>query len=893
MPFDNRRARKLTDRGPGHVNFRPRCEGLEAKILLTIDLGGTGAGANPTIAFAPFGMDFGATTVPNNATTPIPSQGAGTSVADLGDVNGDNFEDFAIAAPNASSSSGSYVSVIFGSNKAGTPPSVQNWIGTTSTTPLVYTYLTNDRVGDLNQLGATAQTNPITGLPLDFPFAGVNIYSASLNLLAGVDSLAGVNIGGRQGLLIGAPGANGGTGAAYLIYGNFNAYSGMNINLDTPAAYPLLNFVTFTTTGTGSRLGTSVAGGVNILGDGSADVILGAPAASVGPQVNSGAVYVISTGLISGLGQNGTFDVTTAGQTGNSSMVFAGVNSGDQAGASVADAGSVNGVTNVDDLLIGAPEGSSSAGSAYLIYGGAALPALATTTNGVRFINLARVGVGTTGAAIVPGANFTGPAGNDQTGFAVSSAGDFNNDGFSDIQIGAPGFDTSTAVQNNGAVYMFYGAASTSGSFLTGTINLGNIPTTLQSVTLIGANGGDLAGSSLAPVGIINSGQPNEILIGAPGFKSGQGTAYLIPGQTGLSGVFSLGNAESNPLSGVQFVFTTSSSTAANLFGSSVSGRLQTTTNTADLDNKGDFIIGAPGYDLTQGTRPGAGGAQIVQGGLITVPIPTGIQTTIGVGQPFGPFNINATTPANLQIWVFGSTSSTPNFTPVTDINPTTIFVNGVAFPNATLTPDPNTADFVNGIQPAIITISPRASLGLSNGSQTITITGQMVDTSPLFPLKWTGSAQVNVSGGAVTPVVSGAAGVPRGPNLQTNFIPPFGANQYTPSLTTLSAFSYQPIPVSVALAQFLPPQGFRQRIYTFNHPGKTVGPFLTNRGQHTGRGGKAQGVTTLSSKVFDRSRFHPQRNYDFTHKAPKAGILKGVIPTQLGREHFGDNLIV
>ena len=59
MLFVNRRARKSTDRGPSYVNFQPRCEGLEAKILLTIDLGGTVAGTNPTIAIAPFGMDFG------------------------------------------------------------------------------------------------------------------------------------------------------------------------------------------------------------------------------------------------------------------------------------------------------------------------------------------------------------------------------------------------------------------------------------------------------------------------------------------------------------------------------------------------------------------------------------------------------------------------------------------------------------------------------------------------------------------------------------------------------------------------------------------------------------------------------------------------------------------
>jgi hypothetical protein len=348
----------------------------------------------------------------------------------------------------------------------------------------------------------------------------------------------------------------------------------------------------------------------------------------------------------------------------------------------------------------------------------------------------------------------------------------------------------------------------------------------------------------------------------------------------------------------VQFVLSTtnSPSTSPNLFGTSVSGRLQTTTNTADLDNKGDFIIGAPGYDITQdSTRVNAGGAQIVQGGLITVPIPTSTQitTTIGVGQASPPFSINATTPANLPIFVFGSTSTTPFFMPVTDIDPTTVKVNGVAFPGATLVQDPNTGNYnPSGIPDAIITINPRAALNLPNGVDTITITGAMLSTSPLAGFTWTGTATVTVSGGSVTPIVNALAGVPRGPNLLTNFIAPFGANQYTPSLTALSAFSYQPIPTSVALAQFLPPQGFRQRIYSFNHPGKTVGPYLISRGQHTGRGGRAQGVMTLSSKVFDRSRFHAQHTYDWTHKPFKVGILKGVVPIQLTRQHFGDNLI-
>ena len=46
MLFVNHRARKSNKRGSSHGNFHPRCEGLEAKILLAIDLGGTSPGGS-------------------------------------------------------------------------------------------------------------------------------------------------------------------------------------------------------------------------------------------------------------------------------------------------------------------------------------------------------------------------------------------------------------------------------------------------------------------------------------------------------------------------------------------------------------------------------------------------------------------------------------------------------------------------------------------------------------------------------------------------------------------------------------------------------------------------------------------------------------------------------
>ena len=174
---------------------------------------------------------------------------------------------------------------------------------------------------------------------------------------------------------------------------------------------------------------------------------------------------------------------------------------------------------------------------------------------------------------------------------------------------------------------MFYGAPSTSGAYLTGTIPLSAIPTAFPAATFTGANPGDMAGTSVSLMGVVNAGQPNEILIGAPGYNRSAGTVYLIPGRTTpLTGTFSLANVRiQSDSTRLQFVLTQSiaPSTSPALFGTSVSGRLQTTTNTVDADNEGDFIVGAPGYDVTQNTtRANAGGAQIVEGGLITVPIP-------------------------------------------------------------------------------------------------------------------------------------------------------------------------------------------------------------------------------------------------------------------------------
>lgn len=910
MHLGNRRVRAAgTRKRSGDHDFRPVGEWLEERRLLTTELGGNNASIMqlPAIANVPYGFDFGGANKLVNGTLST-AQGAGWSVADVGSVNGAPYDDFVIGAPTVGNVGGtpdvlgtgigSAVYLVFGSQTA-PAAAVQDWIGKTGT---VLNYTPTNRVGDLGQLGRSPQSNPIvspTGPPpnLTYPFAGVTLYTGSnptSNLGASVASL---KVGGMGAILLGAPGANGGNGAAYLVWGPgtaWNALIGTAVNLDSAtfnATYGLNEVVFTNTTIAGAKLGRSVAGGFNITGDGAYDVILGAPSGSVDGQAGTGAVYLVSAGTLTA---NTTVDISTLGQSGNSSIAFAGVNSGDAAGFSVADAGDVNGVTsagnNVDDLLIGAPSAGSGAGAAYLIYGGSALGNLATTTDNVRFINLNRVGI--TGTGAVPGAVFNGPAGG-ETGFSVASAGNWNAStaGLSDIILGSPG-TTISSNAGTGQVNLFYGATSTSANYLTGTYNLASLPTALPNVVLTGATAGSMAGYSLSPTGIINAGQPNAILIGAPGFNADAGTAYLIPGRAGFSGTFSLAAAESAPLDGNQYVFTSLNPPAApNFFGASVSSRFQNGQQfTADGDSIADFIIGAPGYDVTDGMRPEAGGAMIVQGGLITVKIPSAaaITTQIGVGTPFAPFSINATTPTTLQIFVFGTTTTTPAFMPVTDINPATVVVNGVAFPNATIQQDPNTGDYLNGIPDAIITISPRSALNLKPGTTSITITGSTLPTSPLPNQNWTGTATpVTITGGTVTPTFAGLAGLAAGPVRSVVYNPPFGATQFVPTLSSLSLLNYQPIPVNVALNQFLAPPGFRDRNYSFNHPGKHLTNDFVSRGQPIGRVG---GFNQLRKQVFDRGRFHPQKLYTWTHNPPKYGLLTGVVPRQDATERYEDD---
>lgn len=888
---------------------RLKIERLEDRQLLAIDLGGVTPPPSPN-ASAPLPTIATITTPPASTATPgngidmagaNTGGGAGFGVTNVGDVNADGFDDFVVGAPSATNATGpvsigsgvnSTVYLVFGSNQVN-QTSFTNWLNNTP----------GQRVGDLGQLGNsfTTQTNPITGLGTATPsnafaFNGIKFITSqniTSQLGASVAALGTVHPGANS-FVLGAPGAgiNGNPlipgGRAYVIYGGsgLNALSGRTIDLDNTSVNQGLGYVTYVTNNAGARLGASVGGPGDVFADQTTDLAIGAPNATYNGLPNAGLAYLVDGNSIPTIGSNGlppTVLVDTVGQTGGpTGVIFGGTNAGDQLGTSISGAGDVRNVVNsvntrVQDLLIGA----TGASAVYLVYGnfnGINLPNLATPVGGLNSIAVSRLGAPGTASNTVPGALFAGLPG-DGTGFAVSTAGDFNADGADDFLIGSPFFNTNT-----GRVTLIYGQQNTSNN-LFGTISLNSIPTNVPAIQYTGAAINALAGYSVSQVGRINltSGVPNPILIGSPGFASNTGAAYLIPGNTSTPvGTFSLASAEAQPVAATQFTFTTPGGVSAPFFGASVSGRplfITSQANTADFDQVGDFVIGAPGYAAT-GARGLAGGAMILEGARVPLQTPasTSITTQISVDAPLStppPYRISSSSPTTIQIFVASVASA--NFHPVTDIDPATIVVNGVAFAaaNVTITADPNDENN-DGIPDAIVTLTPRSALNLNASNTSLTINGRTLATSPIPNMTFTGTTSIIVNGGGGGGG-GGAVGAatPIGLFVPDFFLPPMGPERFVPQPSTLSAFNYKPIPKRVAYRQYLPDLGFQMRILNYTDPAKYH--FQAARTASPNKNGSS---LVLPKSTFNQSAFHPGKRLAFTHS-------RRVIPTQFQHQNL------
>jgi FG-GAP repeat protein len=325
--------------------------------------------------------------------------------------------------------------------------------------------------------------------------------------------------------------------------------------------------LTLAASAAGEGFGRSVAGPGDLNGDGSADVVVGAPAASPGGLASAGRATVFS------------------GASGLSLQVFPGSAANDQLGSSLAGVGDVDGDL-VADVLVGAPQDG------------------VFPTPGFGY---ARLFSGSTGAVLL---TIAGQSNNDYLGRSVDRLGDVSGDGVPDLLVGAPEFGIPGPT-GSGYARVLSPSSATPLLSVTGTIGAGAFGTSVAGVgdvngdlvpdfavgapevvgflpgqvrVFSGANGAallafngsspsDQFGFSLAGVGDSNVDGVPDLLVGDPTPLAGAGRAKVVSGAplppgTTVAGVGCLGGASFLP-----YVSTSGSPTVGNAgFGVVLSG---------------------------------------------------------------------------------------------------------------------------------------------------------------------------------------------------------------------------------------------------------------------------------------------------------------------------------
>jgi hypothetical protein len=325
---------------------------------------------------------------------PVQDGWAGSSVAGVGDVNGDGRPDVAISEPEPSWRSSAYV--VFGGGPRGTT--------------------------ELATVGA----------------AGFRILGSGTGgiWVTGVSAAGDVNGDGLADIAVAAKWQWGPdrqqAGNVFIVFGKRSS-----ADVD-------LNHLTASGSGAGYVIegaisnevaGASVARVGDLNGDGRDEVLVGAPGAHYHARYNAGAAYVVY-----GRKSDAPFDLASLA-TGSSSDGYRieGPSEGAAAGSAVAAAGDLDG-DGRPDLFVAAPltsnNGRGAAGSVYLLWGNHA----------------ANVDLNDVGSDRSLGVRIDGDSVNARLGDSLGTAGDVNGDGHPDLLLGAPA--TRSDGTDVGAVFL-------------------------------------------------------------------------------------------------------------------------------------------------------------------------------------------------------------------------------------------------------------------------------------------------------------------------------------------------------------------------------------------------------------------------------------------------------
>ncbi|QQR87041.1 MAG: FG-GAP repeat protein [Flavobacteriales bacterium] len=461
----------------------------------------------------------------------------GCSVSTAGDVNGDGYSDLIVGARTWESAVGE-------NNEGGAFVYYGSAIGIPSTPNVILqTNQTSDNFGsnvacggDINDdgysdvlvgaylaaygstqegvvfvyLGGAAGINPV-------PVHRLERNQSFWHFGRSIACAGDVNGDGYSDVIIGAPDSpnvNSDAGQAFVYFGGFNALGAtLNVAPDqTLVGSTLLD----------GSFGWSVTCAGDVNADGYSDVAVGAYYDNQGGQAQEGTVWV--------------FHGSAAGLSTTAAVVLQNNITTGWLGRAVSTAGDMNG-DGYGDLLVGAPlseAGEADEGLVYLYFGSA------------------------TGLPSTASMNFQLNNAGANLGESVSTAGDVNGDGYTDMIIGARIYGTS------GAAAIFHGGPYA--------MNLTN-----SGVRAGGATNAEL-GWSVAQAGDVNGDGYSDVLVGAPQAENGEvgeGLVYVHMGSsTGLSMVPAL-VLEAN-VANAQFGF--SVSTAGDVNG----------------DGYADVVIGAP-----------------------------------------------------------------------------------------------------------------------------------------------------------------------------------------------------------------------------------------------------------------------------------------------------------